>query len=138
MPKVPAPQKGQPLDVDYVSSIVNAINEVYDTNAKNPNNNATIKGNSTTTANSAIWGFTESVTTPSSGSETSFTVTFNCKYAPIVVATLVNSAGTDAGKNVFVYIKNVTTTNATIVAKFNGTGVATVDVNVLVIGIPPQ
>ena len=61
-----------------------------------------------------------------------------CSSDLVVVATPWNVSGTDAGKNASVYISSVTNTSATLVAKFTSNGIATLDVNVLVIGIPPQ
>ena len=147
MPKLPTPQRGQPLDVSYVSSIVEAVNDIYSKTANTANNNTTISTASTQTKNSAaiinsaIWGFTERVAnaaTVTAGQEFPFSVNFNCKYTPVVVATPWNVSGTDAGKNASVYISSVTNTSATLVAKFTSNGIATLDVNVLVIGIPPQ
>lgn len=146
MSKLPMPQRGQPLDVKYISDIVGAVNEIYNNTSNTVNNNTTISSsfptqtkNSASIVNSAIWGFTERISkTATAGDEASFTINYNCKYTPIVVATPWNVTGTEAGKNASVYINTVTNTSATLVVKFTSNGVATVDVNVLVIGIPPQ
>ena len=53
MPKLPTPQRGQPLDVSYVSSIVEAVNDIYSKTANTANNNTTISTASTQTKNSA-------------------------------------------------------------------------------------
>ncbi len=145
MPIIPTPQKGQPLDVAYISSIVNEVNNLVSSTMPTESNVTTIKpaGNAaeqkTPTLKSKIYGTTYSVAvgaTVTAGEEKPFDINYSFKYPPIVVATPWNKSGTDSGKNVSVYINNVTSSKATLVAKFATGGVATVDVNVLIIGIP--
>lgn len=146
MPELPIPQRGQPLDVSYISSIVTTVNQLLRQSSPTSSNNTKIVGTTTPrteyavpTPGASIYGETVNVTnaaTTTAGGEIPFKVNFSFKYPPIVVATPWNKGGTEAGKNVSIYLTNVTTSEANLVAKFASNGVATIDVNVLVIGIP--
>lgn len=145
MPILPTPQRGQPLDVSYISSIVTELNNVISQTLPTASNVTTIKSSptaapqTTPTLKAQIYGEVYSVasaSTVTAGEEKPFDINFSFRYPPIVVATPWNKSGTESGKNVSVYINNVTSSKATLVAKFATGGVATVDVNVLIIGIP--
>jgi len=146
MPIIPTPQKGQPLDVAYISSIVNEVNSLVSSTMPTESNMTIIKppGNATEqktpTLKSKVYGITTTVansgTTVTAGQDLPFEINYTFKYPPIIVATPWNVGGTDAGKNVSIYIKSVTETKANLVAKFSTGGNAAVDVNVLAIGIP--
>ena len=145
MPQLPIPQRGQPLDVSYINDIVTTINTlITDTSTKPSNTTLIVSGDtkkSSPTSKAHIYGETKNIanaTAVTAGQEASFDINFSYPFAtaPIVVATPWNKGGTDSGKNVSVYVSDVTTSKATIVAKFSSNGSATVDVNVLVIGIP--
>lgn len=144
--KLIVPQRGQPLDVSYINDIVTTVNELLDQASPKTTNITKIvrispqrAENAVPTPGASIYGETVNVanaTATTAGAEVPFKVSFSYQYPPIVVATPWNRGGTDAGKNVSVYITNITTSEANLVAKFPSNGTATVDVNVLVIGIP--
>jgi hypothetical protein len=145
MSKLPLPQRGQPLDVSYINSIVTELNDVVSQTLPTSSNVTRIKYSpnlteeKTSTLRANIYGVVHSVATGATvtaGEERPFDITYEYKYPPIVVATPWNQGGTDAGKNVSVYINNVTAAKATLVAKFATSGVATVDISILIIGIP--
>jgi len=146
MPIIPTPQKGQPLDVAYISSIVNEVNNLVSSTMPTESNMTTIKGagnvapQKTPTLKSQVYGVTATVVASGSsvnaGEDRPFEINYQFKYPPIIVATPWNVGATDAGKNVSIYIKSVTETKANLVAKFSTGGNAAVDVNVLAIGIP--
>ena len=142
---IPVPQRGQPLDVSYLNTIATTVNELVQQSSPKSNNITKIvrvspqrAENAVPTTGASIYGETVNVvsgTTPANG-EVPFKVNFTYQYPPIVVATAWNRGGTDAGKSVSVYVTNVTTSEANLVAKFPPSQTATIDVNVLVIGIP--
>jgi hypothetical protein len=142
MPQLPIPQRGQPLDVSYINSIVTTVNDLVKQVSPTSSNITKIIGdttNSIPTSQSSVLGVVKNIAnsaTVTAGEEKSFDIDFSFKYPPIVVATPWNKGNTDSGKNVSVFINNVTTSKATLVAKFSASGTATVDVNVLIIGIP--
>jgi hypothetical protein len=146
MAKLPLPERGQPLDVSYVYQMANAINDL--SNQVSP---ATYKyvtvdtvgvGKQSVKASEAriIGGYIDVVSssTKSAGTEMPFTYDFptDFKYAPIATATPINVGGTDAGKNVSVILKTVTTSKVEGIVRFNSTGDLSVAVNLIVIGIP--
>jgi hypothetical protein len=144
MAKLTVPQRGQPLDVSYMYSLVETVNQLSEIVGSNQSITE-IKGSSgvpktVATGRAVIYGVTKSVATSknviSTDNEVTFNVDYNFNSPPIVVATPWNAGNTDAGKNVSVVITQVTASTASFLVRFNTVGVATVDVNVLAIGIP--
>ena len=146
--QLPIPQRGQPLDVSYINDIVSTVNEVITSTSTKPANVVLVNNKVNNTKNSIaipkahIYAEVFNVANASTvvaGDEKSTDVNFPYPFIspPVVVATPWNKGGSDtAGKNVSVYVSDVNTSKATIVTKFSSNGSATVDVNVLVIGIP--
>jgi hypothetical protein len=144
MAKLTVPQRGQPLDVSYMYSLVETVNQLSEIVGSNQSITE-IKGSSgvpktVATGRAVIYGVTKSVATSkniiSTDNEVTFNVDYNFNSPPIVVATPWNAGNTDAGKNVSVVITKVSNSSASFLVRFDATGVATVDVNVLAIGIP--
>lgn len=147
MAKIPLPERGQPLDVAYISQIAQAINEL--SSAISP---ATYKYTSIDTPNAGrqnvkssearvIAGKVRVVNsgTVTAGEEKSFTYSFpgEFKYAPIATSTAENIGNTVAGKNVTVVLKSVTTSGVEGIVRFNTTGDnVSIDVNLIIIGVP--
>lgn len=147
MAKIPLPERGQPLDVTYISQLAQAVNEL--SSAISP---ATYKYTSIDTANAGRQNLKSSEArviagkvrvvnsgTVTAGEEKSFTYSFpgEFKYAPIATATAENIGNTVAGKNVTVVLKSVTTSGAEGIVRFNTTGDnVSIDVNLIIIGVP--
>jgi hypothetical protein len=78
--------------------------------------------------------------TVSTGNEESFSYSFTggeFKYPPIVTATpVIVGNATEAGKNVTVVIKNVTTSKVDGIVKFNSSGDLSLAINLIIVGIP--
>ena len=145
MARIPVPQRGQPLDVSYVYNLVDTVNQLSDIVGTNQSvtqirNDKTGTSNTVGTGRASILGATVNVATSlqilTAGAQESFVINYNFKYPPIIVATPWNTGDTDAGKNVSVVITKVSNSSASFLVRFDTTGVATVDVNVLAIGIP--
>ena len=145
MARIPVPQRGQPLDVSYVYNLVETVNQLSDIVGTNQSvtqirNDKTGTSNTVGTGRASILGATVNVATSlqilTAGAQESFVINYNFKYPPIIVATPWNTGDTDAGKNVSVVITKVSNSSASFLVRFDTTGVATVDVNVLAIGIP--
>lgn len=146
MPNIPSlPERGQPLDVSYIYKIVEALTEI--------NNAITVSTGKTITIDTVVSGPQSGKTSDAKiiggykqivdatavtvGEEKSFDYAFSdYKYPPIVTATAVNISGSDAGKNVSIVLKPVTTNKVEGVIRFNSAGNATVGINLLIIGIP--
>jgi hypothetical protein len=147
MSRVPLPERGQPLDLSYIYQIANAINEMatqlsptigrytsIDTVSAGTQSvrtsDARVVGGYLTVANSS---------TTSPDGEGSFSYNFSdFKFAPIVTATpiLVGESGTESGKDISVVLTRVTNNRVDGIVRFNTVGVASVGVNLLIIGIP--
>lgn len=146
MAKIPLPELGQPLDVSYIYQIANAINELslqvspaiykYVT-VDVPNG---VAQNAKASETRIIAGYIDVVksSNQSVGSQQAFSYNFasDFKFAPIVTATPINIGGTEAGKNVSVVIKTITTSKIDGVVNFNSSGDVSVGVNLIIVGIP--
>lgn len=145
MAKVALPDRGQPLDLAYIYQLAQAINNLSDQLSPVTEKSVIINTDGTDrsarTSDARVVGKTISVTqglSVGSGQEVTVPVQLGSfAYKPIVTATpVINSEVTQSSTDVSVIIKEVTSSSATIVVRFNTIGVATVDVNVLAVGIP--
>jgi len=146
MAKVPLPERGQPLDVSYIYQLANAVNELSSQVSPAVYKYVTVDtpgvGKQSVKASEAriLGGYIDVVSsaTKSAGNEVAFSYDFpsDFKYAPVATATPINVGGTDAGKNVTVVLKTITTSKVEGIVRFNATGDLSVAVNLIVIGIP--
>jgi hypothetical protein len=147
MAKVPLPDRGQPLDLSYIYQLAEAINNLSNqlspVNAKYTTIDTVSNGKQTvrTSDSRVVGGFinltNSSVSTP--GGEQEFTYSFSdFAYAPIVTATpiVTDTNNTQASKDVTVILTSITTSRVDGVVKFNTTGVASIGINLLIVGIP--
>lgn len=146
MAKIPLPELGQPLDVSYIYQLANAINElslqvspaIYKYVTVDVVNG--VQQNAKASETRIIAGYADVVKSAnqSVGSQQPFTYNFpaDFKFAPIVTATPVNIGGTEAGKNVSVVIKSITTSKIDGTVNFNSTGDVSIGVNLIIVGIP--
>jgi hypothetical protein len=147
MAKIPLPERGQPLDVTYIYSMANSLNQLSDQVSTATYNYTTIDTptagkQSIKTSEARVLGCSLSVAsnstvTASSTKTFSYTYGNNFKYIPVVTATPINIGGV-AGENVTVVITSVTTSNVSGIVRFNAAGNVSVDVNLIIIGIPRQ
>jgi Flp pilus assembly protein TadG len=146
MAKIPLPERGQPLDVTYIYSLANALNQLSDQVSTATANYTTIDTESASkqnikTSDVRFVGGSISITsnsTVTASSTKTFTYTFagDFKYTPIVTATPINVGKTAAGENVSVIITEVTRTSVSGLVRFNATGDVSIGVNLIIIGIP--
>jgi hypothetical protein len=145
MAKIPTPQSGQPLDVQYIAQLASAINDV----AKqiSPSNykfftihtpargRESIKNMETRMVAAHVVIASEKPVI--SGEEIPFSYEFDTdfSYPPIVTATIFNS-GSSVGNAASVVIKTVTTSKVDGVVKFATNGNVSVGVNMIAVGIP--
>ena len=147
MSKIPLPQQGQPIDLNYIYTIANTINDLssqvspstykYVTIDTPTNSNLSVKNTEART----IGGYVEvySNTNVTAGGEKDFSYTFpggEFKYPPVAVATPINAGGTDAGKSVSVVLKTITTSKVDGVVKFSSSGNLSIGISLIIIGIP--
>lgn len=147
MSKIPLPERGQPLDVSYIYQIANAVNElatqVAGAAGRYTSIDTAVAGTQNVrTGDSRIVGGYVTVTnnsTTSPDGEGSFSYNFSdFAYAPVVTATpiLIDESSTESGKDIAVVLTKVTNNRVEGIVKFKTLGVASVGVNLLMIGIP--
>lgn len=148
MAKVPLPERGQPLDVAYIYTLANALNDLSVQVSPSTYKYVTVdtpgsgagKQSVKTSESRIIGGYIEVAnnSTVSAGNEKSFSYDFPAefKFAPIATATPVNIGNTAAGRNVSVILKTVTTSKVEGTVRFNSSGDVSVAVNLIVVGIP--
>ena len=147
MSKIPLPERGQQLDLSYIYQVANAVNELSaqlspTTGRYTSIDTASAGQQSVRTSDARIVGGYVTVTNSSTTSpdgEGSFSYNFSdFNYAPIVTATplLVDENSTESGKDISVVLTKVTNNRVEGIVKFNTIGVASVGVNLLMVGIP--
>ena len=143
---LPVPERGQPLDVTYIYQIVKAINDLSEQISPGTYKYVTLDtptaGKQSVKASEAriIGGYVQVTTsqTQTAGSSQPFSYNFSSefKFAPIVTATPINIGNTDAGKDVTVTLKSISTSKVEGLVKFNAAGDTSIGVNLVIIGIP--
>lgn len=145
MAKIPTPDRGQPIDVAYIYTIVEAINELSTQFSSGTYRYASIdtnvgKKSDLITNTKVIAGeqvIYASSTAITGGTTQNFSYSFagEFKYPPIVTATpaLIDNSGYS---NAMVTITSITNSRVDGVVRFNTTGTAAIKVNIIAIGIP--
>jgi hypothetical protein len=143
---LPVPERGQPLDVTYIYQIVKAVNELSEQISPGTYKYVTLDtptaGKQSVKASEAriIGGYVQVTTsqTQTAGSSQPFSYNFSSefKFAPIVTATPINIGNTDAGKDVTVTLKSISTSKVEGLVKFNAAGDTSIGINLVIIGIP--
>lgn len=146
MAKISPPERGQPLDVAYISQLVTALNDLSNQVSPSTYKYVTIDtpnlGKQSVKASEAriIGGYKEVAnnSTYNKGQQISRTYEFGTdfKYVPVVTASPINVGGTEAGKNVSVVLTSITTSKVDFTVTFNSTGDLSIAVNFVIIGIP--
>lgn len=147
MSKIPVPERGQPLDVSYIYQITNAVNDLAKQVSGSANRYSSIHTVSSGIQNvrTADTRIVAAYTTATNNSTTSpdgegtFSATFSdFIYAPIVTATpiLIDENSTEAGKDVTIVLTKITNNRVEGIVQFNTIGVASVGINLIMVGIP--
>ena len=147
MSQIPLPERGQPLDLSYIYQLSQTVNDLSDaisaSSAKYTSVDTVAAGTQRIrTSDARVVGGYVTVTNNSSTSpdgEGTFSYTFSdFAYVPIVTATpiLIEDGTTESGKDISVVLTKVTANRVEGVVRFNTIGVASVGVNLLVVGIP--
>jgi hypothetical protein len=145
MSKIPLPERGQPLDVTYIYEMAQAINDLSKEVSPATYDYVTVQTadygpqNRKATEVRVIGALIKiPVKTVNVGDQTPFSQPFagEFRYPPIVTATPINVGQTPAGSNVTVILNDPTTSSVSGSIKFNTTGLVSVNVNLMIIGIP--
>jgi hypothetical protein len=153
MSRIPVPERGQPLDLSYIYTIAQAINELSEKgSALTQSNNFYHKSSNggQSSYSSKLYGaqvyssYLEiaSDTAVNAGNEKSLTITFPPEVTfantPVITATPVALNDNEANKAVSVILSNTGPSGYTITAKFATSGKVSVGVNVIAMGLPSQ
>lgn len=147
MSKIPTPDRGQPIDVSYIAQLATAVNELSAQVVGYSGRYTSIDTVSADTqhvrtGDSRIVGGYVRVTnnsTTSPDGEGTFSYNFSdFAYAPIATATpiLIDENSTESGKDISVVLTKITTNRVEGIVKFKTIGVASVGINLLMIGVP--
>lgn len=150
MTTIPTPNRGQPIDSNYLYQIVETVNGLSKT-VSTQVANSSIHYDSGSGVNQSVGtanlkvdagyvNVTKTVKMEDINSEETIPITFSSvfKYPPIVVLTPFPVDASDASKDVTAIITSVSTSGATGILKFKTKGNASVGVNFIAIGTPPQ
>jgi hypothetical protein len=150
MANIPVPERGQPLDLAYIYQLANAVNQLslqasYSANKfvsiESPGSNIS-RQDIKITDSRMVGGFHQLLAQNSNvtaGSSVDFAYDFpgaDFRYPPIVTATPVNISGTEAGSDVTIILKLITTARVEGVVKFGTSGTASIGINLIALGVP--
>jgi len=145
MAKIPLPERGQPLDVTYLYELADTVNKLSTEVSSAVYKNTTVEtlsgGKQTikTAESRIVAGYKEVAnnSTVSPGNEIAFAYDYDdFRYPPIASATPVNIGSTQAGQNVTVILKSVTTSRLEGLVRFSSAGEVTMNVHIILVGIP--
>jgi hypothetical protein len=147
MARLPTPDRGQPIDVPYIYTMVNAINSISDQVDSSSQKYTTIYSRDVSKLDlrtSDTKFFASFVDLPqqlqvSAGDSRPFSfdvsgVSF--KYAPIATVSPVNTGTGEASNDVSVTITSITNSRIDGFVRFNSSGQVNIAINVIAIGVP--
>lgn len=140
MAAIPLPERGQPLDVNYIYDMASQINNLTNAVTIRSTSSSRINENSDTTSNLKFYAATKTLsTTNASGNTTeSFFFTYpEFKFVPVATITIINNSGSTSGDDVTHVLRSVTTTRAEGIVRFGTSGAVNLSVSIIVIGIAP-
>lgn len=149
MARIPLPERGQPLDLSYIYTIAQAVNDLSEEgSALAQGNNFVLQGKDGALKSSKMYGaqvLGGYLTVSASGvvsttNEYTQTYTFNPIFSspPIVTATIVNTGDTKSGTDVSLVLKNITSSSFDVTVKFGASGTTSVGINFIAIGLPAK
>jgi hypothetical protein len=146
MAKIPLPERGQPLDVTYIYEMAQAINDLskevspatYDYVTVQTADNGPQNRKITEVRMLGALAKVASSRSVLAGDQLPFSVSFagEFRFPPIVTATAVNAGQTPAGANVTLILNDPSTSSVNGFVKFNTSGLVSVNVNLMIMGIP--
>lgn len=145
MGRISPPDRGQPLDVDYIRQLVDVCNSLAQSVAATSNAMLTIdtatSGKQTvkTSESRIVGGYKEvsSSNVVNGEAQVDYPFQTNFQYPPIVTATPVLIQGADSGGAVSVMIKSIAQDKVTLGVRFSGTATnLSVGINIIAVGPP--
>jgi hypothetical protein len=145
MASISLPEKGQPIDVNYIYEMASQINSLTNALAVRSSSSSQVNKVTETTGNLRFFAATLPVSAKTASStEVIDMPDFNYSSAgfktpPVVVATVVNNggvSGVDSGNSATVILDSVGTSQSTGVIRFGLSGGLNISINVIALGIP--
>lgn len=145
MGRISPPDRGQPLDVDYIKQIVDVCNDLAKNIATTSNSMMSIdtatSGKQTVKVSESriVGGYKEvsSATVVNGEAQVEYSFQTNFQYPPIVTATPILIQGADAGGAVSVTIKTIAQDKVTLGVRFSSSATnLSVGLNIIAVGIP--
>jgi hypothetical protein len=134
------PNRGQPLDVDYISQIAGQVNQLTTLVGDRSSSFSTINDVTVKTADIKMFAKTVNVfasTNKTDGDVVDYTISYPpFNGNPVVTATIVSGASSSIGDDSIVVLKNISTSSCTFRVTFNTGGNLDIFVNILAIGFP--
>lgn len=132
------PNRGQPLDVDYIAQIATQVNELTTLVGDRTTSYSNINGASIKTSEIKIFATSVNVTAATSSTDGDI-VDVNVSYPafrgyPVLTATVVSGASSNIGDDATVVIKNISSQQATLRVKFNKNGNLNINLNIIAVG----
>jgi hypothetical protein len=132
------PNRGQPLDVDYISQIAGQVNQLTTLVGDRSSAFSTVNDLNTKTADIKIFAKTVNVfssTNKTDGDVVDYTVSYPpFSGNPVVTATIVSGASSSVGDDAVVVLKNISTSSCTFRVTFNTGGSLDIFVNLIAVG----
>lgn len=152
MSRIPVPERGQPLDLSYIYTIAQAVNELSEKgSAFTQANNFFFKGAKSATLQSsklyaaniyAAYTVVASDTSVQAGTEKVIPVSFSPDVTfdspPVVTVTPVALSENNANSSVALVISNLDASGFNLTAKFGASGKVSVGVNIIAVGPPTR
>ena len=145
MASISLPEKGQPIDVNYIYEMASQINSLTNALAVRSSSSSQVNKVTETTGNLRFFAATLPVSAKTASSTEVIEMpdfnysTAGFKTSPVVVATVVNKggvSGVDAGNSATVILDDVGTSQSTGVIRFGLSGGLNISINVIALGIP--
>jgi hypothetical protein len=141
--KIPLPERGQPIDLNYLYQIANSINDL--SNAVSTSNTTSVINNGinpredVTTNKLRFYATTRNVVVGNVNGGTSQNWSVDLSpdflFTPVAVATVQNNTASTAGNNITLVIRNITTSRVEGNVLYNAGGSIDININVIAVGV---
>ncbi len=141
--KIPLPERGQPIDLNYLYQIASSINDL--SNAVSTSNTTSVINNGinpredVTTNKIRFYATTRNIVVGNVNASTSqnwsVDLTPDFLFTPVAVATVQNNTASTAGNNITLVIRNITTSRVEGNVLYNAGGSIDININVIAMGV---
>jgi hypothetical protein len=141
--KIPLPERGQPIDLNYLYQIASSINDL--SNAVSTSNTTSVVNNGinpredVTTNKIRFYATTRNIVVGNVNAGTSqnwsLDLTPDFLFTPVAVATVQNNTASTAGNNITLVIRNITTSRVEGNVLYNAGGSIDININVIAMGV---